>query len=217
MLSQAVLWTVNKGRIEMLAVVLSHPLAVSLKDDEHREPLDAALFQASADRDAAMVRALLQTGASATAMRLRHNCWPAVVPVTPLHAWAAANPDISGDPRSAHSPPDRFDFSGAEGRGQARNSADTEATEQVFRMLMAAGADLHQRMAVTDNSSSAFHYARDVVAARLLVEEGGLDPGIANERGETLLGLTRDRATVAYILDKMSTKPAKWRWQCWSA
>ncbi|KAH7032555.1 ankyrin repeat-containing domain protein [Microdochium trichocladiopsis] len=210
-LSQAVLWIVPTGRADLLHVVLSHPLAARLRGSETRGPLDAALFRASAERDAPMVRALLLAGADASTLgRSLEGAFQMgwkQPEIRPLHAWAAADPDVGNEPGSAHSPRHRWsrpEDTGQQARGSMTDAEKAAAAKEVFEMLVAAGADVHQRTATL--GSMPLHYARDVLAARLLVEQGGADPALANARGETLLGLTRDRATVAFLLGEMALR-----------
>ncbi|KXJ88131.1 ankyrin repeat-containing domain protein [Microdochium bolleyi] len=211
-LGQAVLWIVPTGRADLLDVVLSHPLAAQLRNSEVRGVLNTALFRASAERDAPMVRALLLAGADASALGTSPETaffeirW-ARLEIGPLHAWAAADLDVSNEPGSAHAPRSswpRLEELGYQARGSMTDTEKAAAAKEVFEMLVAAGADVHQRTATL--GSTPLHYARDVVAARLLVEVGGADLRLANARGETLLGLTRDRATVEFILGEIERR-----------
>ncbi|KXJ87825.1 ankyrin repeat-containing domain protein [Microdochium bolleyi] len=199
-LGQAVLWLAETGRADMLAAVLVHPLTAAGKKEGESpwsRDLNMALLLASAERDPQSVSALLLAGADATAL---HN-EPMVLhcdEVSPLHAWAAANPSVGSSPRNVH---DRYLWPlGPRNEEHEARAKDVEGTTAVFRMLLAAGVDVNMRTTSAGTCSAPLHYARDVVAARLLIEEGGADLYAVSTGGKTLLSMTRDLAMVKYLL-----------------
>ncbi|KAH7014372.1 ankyrin repeat-containing domain protein [Microdochium trichocladiopsis] len=199
---QALLWTASASRADMLAAVLGHPLAARLSSSGDDGPghLSKALAQAAARHNAPMVRTLLDAGAEATALLHAHAAdgeGQTAGGLGMLHVWAAGDPDVDIMPDAAH-------ISNLP-TVASKTSRDPEAAARVFRMLVAAGADVHQRTS-DELHSTPLHYARDATTARLLVGEGGADVGAVNSGGETLLRLTRDPATVKYILEVMSTE-----------
>ncbi|KXJ84865.1 hypothetical protein Micbo1qcDRAFT_226147, partial [Microdochium bolleyi] len=199
-LGQAVLWLAETGRADMLAVVLAHPLAAAGKkegESSWSRDLNKALLLASAERDPPSVSALILAGADATALHNEPMAFSGDE-VSPLHAWAAANPYMGWSLRDAH---DRNLRSlGPMNEEHEARANDVEGTTAVFRMLLAAGADVNMHTTSASTCSAPLHYARDVVAARLLIEEGGADLYAVSTGGETLLSMTRDLAMVKYLL-----------------
>ncbi|KAJ1324119.1 ankyrin repeat domain-containing protein 50 [Microdochium nivale] len=203
-LGQAVLWLADTGRADMLAAVLAHPLAaVGKKEGESpwRRDLNRALLLASAERDPPSVSALLLAGANATALHNEPMTFSGNK-VSPLHAWAAANPYVGWNLRDAH---DRNLRSlGLMNEEHEARANDVEGTTAVFRMLLAAGADVNMHTTSASTCSAPLCYARDVVAARLMIEECGADLYPVGTGAETLLSMTRDLTMVKYLLEVLA-------------
>ena len=75
---------------------------------------------------------------------------------------------------------------------------DPEATTECFKLMMKAGANIHQ---VDINGDTTIHHAIDSVAMRLLLDAGA-NPNAINDNGETVLHLCQDQAVVQLLLEE---------------
>ncbi|EGX95550.1 ankyrin 2,3/unc44, putative [Cordyceps militaris CM01] len=183
LLSRAILWVAPTRRSDMMAAVLGHPLARIDKKTKYTPPL----FLASAKRDPSMVKLLLQAGADATMVHSLESCGDPNLGYNALHGWAATQSQISSIENH-----DYFDLD--------PKAYDSDATIEVFNLLLEAGADINQ---LNDLHNTPLHYARDVLAARLLIDAGA-DVSATNRRGETLVHLTKSQPILQYLLDETS-------------
>lgn len=180
LLVKALYWMASQDNVDMLQALLqAYPNAPLNRKFKDRTPL----FIASATRQGRMVSTLVGAGADPNAL---HDCpeldgpTPPGKGLTALHAWAAHSPYISSRAHEKYYP------------GQA----GAPGTEEAFRALVAAGANVRQ---VNARDSTPLHYATDAAAARLLVEAGA-DVNAVNARGETVLHLVGDVEALTYLL-----------------